>query len=241
MTYFDATLEAEPVSEQNTDPILPEDRFVFELIGFERSGPDQYHKNGGIKWTFLVFQEDGRTPFVFQDEQYQLWRTTNVNAAGKPLFTMGTQAHEWAQALLGRTLGPDDHFNISELRGKRMSSMVVWMPKRTKPNEKAATLASLRHVPASQDVAAPAARARVEEEAADAAINAMNQEANDADPDRVFALKKFDRKLAAAKKRKLPSLATFEEAHAAITTSTTAGEIDALVESLDDALDKMDD
>ncbi len=34
MTYFDSTLEAEPVAEQNLDPILPEERFVFELVGF---------------------------------------------------------------------------------------------------------------------------------------------------------------------------------------------------------------
>lgn len=146
MTYFDDSIAGAPVAERNTDPILPEERFIFELVGFERSAPDVYHKNGGIKWTFLTYDMDGR-PWEFQDEQYALWRTTNINKAGEPLFTIGTQAHDWAQALLGRKLGPDDHFNISELRNKRMSSQIVWESKKTKPSEKAAQLRSLRHVP----------------------------------------------------------------------------------------------
>lgn len=146
MAVFDPTLDAAPVAEQNTDPILPEDRFIFELVGFERSAPDQYHKNGGIKWTFRVWNMDG-TPFYFNNEHYDLWRTTNINAAGKPLFNIGTQAHDWASALLGRQLGIDEHFNVSEMAHKRFSAMVVWMPKKTKPGEKAATLASLRHIP----------------------------------------------------------------------------------------------
>lgn len=145
MTYFDDSIAGAPVAERNTDPILPEERFIFELVGFERSEPDQWHKNGGVKWTFRVYDMDGR-PFEFNDEHYELWRTTNVNKAGEPLFTIGTQAHEFAQALLGRKLGQDDHFNIAELRNKRMSSQIVWEPKKTKPSEKAAQLRSLRHV-----------------------------------------------------------------------------------------------
>ncbi len=160
MSVFDPTLDAAPIKEANTDPILPEERFVFELVGFERSEPDQYRKNGGVKWTFLVFDEDGH-PFEFKDAPYELWRNTDVNAQGKPLFNLGTQAHAWASALLGRTLGVDEHFAVSELRGKKMSAMVVWQPKRTKPGEKAATLAILRHVPVVTPVAsngtAPAA------------------------------------------------------------------------------------
>lgn len=146
MTYFDTSLSTAPVAERNTDPILPEERFIFELVGFERSGVDQWHKNGGIKWTFATYDIDGR-PWEFQDEHYMLWRTTNVNKAGEPLFTIGTQAHEWAEALLGRKLGFDDHVNVSELRNKRMSSMIVWENKKTKPGEKSAVLRSLRHVP----------------------------------------------------------------------------------------------
>jgi GH43 family beta-xylosidase len=157
MTYFDESIAGAPVAERNTDPILPEERFIFELVGFERSEPDQWHKNGGIKWTFATYDTDGR-PWEFQDEHYMLWRTTNVNKAGEPLFTIGTQAHEWAQALLGRKLGPDDHFNIAELRNKRMSSQIVWEPKRTKPTEKSAVLRSLRHVPVSPVGSATATR-----------------------------------------------------------------------------------
>lgn len=157
MTYFDDSIAGAPVAERNTDPILPEERFIFELVGFERSGPDQWHKNGGIKWSFLTYDMDGR-PWEFNDEHYELWRTTNVNKAGEPLFTIGTQAHEFAQALLGRKLGPDDHFNISELRNKRMSSQIVWEPKKTKPSEKAAVLRSLRHVPVAP-MGAPAGAA----------------------------------------------------------------------------------
>lgn len=156
MTYFDDSISGAPVAERNTDPVLPEERFIFELIGFERSAPDQYHKNGGIKWTFLTYDMDGR-PWEFNDEHYALWRTTNINKAGEPLFTIGTQAHEFAQALLGRKLGPDDHFNIAELRNKRMSSQVVWEPKKTKPSEKAAVLRSLRHVPVGPVTAGAAA------------------------------------------------------------------------------------
>lgn len=155
MTYFDDSIAGAPVAERNTDPVLPEERFVFELIGFERSAPDQWHKNGGIRWSFLTYDMDGR-PWEFNDEHYLLFRTTNVNKDGKPLFTIGTQAHEFAQALLGRKLGPDDHFSISELRNKRMSSQIVWEPKKTKPTEKAAVLKSLRHVPVGP-IGAPAA------------------------------------------------------------------------------------
>lgn len=156
MAVFDPSLDAAPVKEKNTDPILPEERFVFELIGFERSAPDQYHKNGGIKWTFAVMYENGQ-PFLFQDQPYELFRTTNTNAEGKPLFNIGTEPHEYAQALLGRPLGVDAHFAVSELRHKRMSAQVVWKPKKTKPGEKAATLAIFRHVPVST-AAAPAPR-----------------------------------------------------------------------------------
>jgi hypothetical protein len=231
MSYFDATLDAEPVAEQNNDPILPEERFVFELIGFERSEPDQWHKKGGIKWTFRTFLEDGITPFVFQDEQYQLWRTTNINKDGKPLFTIGTQAHDWAQALLGRSLGVDAHFSVSELRGKRMSSMVVWQPKKTKPGEKAATLASLRHVP----VGAPNGTNGT------GSKSAVEPDANSDDIDRALAIGKFEKKIERARKKNLPSLKTFTDAHAAIVATTTIGEIEAVIESLDDALDAMDD
>lgn len=160
MAVFDPSLDAAPVKEKNTDPILPEERFVFELIGFERSAPDQYHKNGGIKWTFAVYHENGQ-PFLFQDQPYELFRTTNTNAEGKPLFNIGTEPHEYAQALLGRPLGIDAHFSISELRNKRMSAQVVWKPKKTKPGEKAATLAIFRHVPGST-AAAPVSAPRPE-------------------------------------------------------------------------------
>jgi hypothetical protein len=242
MAYFDTTLELDPITEQQSTPVLPEERYVFELVGFERSEPDEFRKEGGIKWTWRVFEADGRTPFVFNEEQYLFIRTTNIDKkTRKPLFTVGSSANDWASALLGRTLSADAHFQVPELYGKRMSAMVVWKRQKRDASKWSIELASLRHVPTAPAASAPASRTRVEKEAADAAISAMNQEANGLDPDRVFALKKFDRKLAAAKRRKLPSLATFEEGHAAIVDTTTAGEIDALVESLDDALDKLDD
>lgn len=148
VAVFDATLDGAPVQEGNLDPILPEERFTLELIGFERSDPDQYRKNGGIKWTFAVFNADG-SPFMFQDEPYELWRTTNINASGQPIFNIGTQAHDWASALLGRTLGVDEKFSVSELRNKRMSAMVVWRNKKPPAQGKTFDLASLRHVPVS--------------------------------------------------------------------------------------------
>ncbi len=154
MTVFDTTLEAPAIQEGNLDPILPEERFVFELVGFERSGADQFRKNGGIKWTFNTWNADG-TPFEFQDEQYQLWRTTNINANGEPLFNIGTQAHDWACALLGRQLGVDEKFSVSELRNKRMSAMVVWRNKKPPAKGKTFDLASLRHVPVGGATAAP--------------------------------------------------------------------------------------
>ena len=147
MTYFDATLEAAPVAEQDYTPVLPEERHVFELIGFERSEPDQWRKDGGIKWTWRVFEADGVKPFVFQDEQYQFFRTTGLTRDGRPSFNVGTYANEWASAMLGRTLGTDADFKISELRGKRMSAMVVWEPQKSDPKKKTIKLASLRHVP----------------------------------------------------------------------------------------------
>lgn len=157
VTYFDQSLDFEPVAEQNTDPILPEERFTFELVGLERSEPDQYRKQGGIKWTFAVSYPNGE-PFIFQNEQYTLWRTTGVNANGRPLMNLGTQAHEWASALMGRTLGVDETLKVSQLRGKKMSAMVVWRPKKTKPKEKTADLASLRHIPTGEPEAQQAAR-----------------------------------------------------------------------------------
>lgn len=227
MTYFDATLETPPITEQNNDPILPEERHVFELIGFERSQPDQWRKDGGIKWTFLVFQEDGRTPFVFQDEQYQFFRTTGIDKQGRPVFSVGTYANEWASALLGRQLGVDSHFEISELRNKRMSAMVVWEKQRSDPTKKTIKLASLRHVPTGGRAAA-ASRAQVE---ADATVE---------DVDRALWLSKFEKKLERARKKKLPDLQVFEKAYASIDTAN-ATQIEGLVESLDAALDALDD
>lgn len=183
-SYFDDSIAGAPVAERNTDPVLPEERFIFELVGFERSAPDQYHKNGGIRWTFLTYDMDGR-PWEFNDEHYALWRTTNINKAGEPLFTIGTQAHEFAQALLGRKLGPDDHFNISELRNKRMSSQVVWEPKKTKPSEKAAVLRSLRHVPVAP---VGAATATPPERAPAGSVSA---DASDDDIDRALVITKI--------------------------------------------------
>lgn len=147
MAYFDATLDFAPVSIQSNDPVLPEDRFVFELVGLERSEPDQWRKNGGIRWTWRVFQDDGRTPFVFQDEQYQFFRTTGIDAKGQPSMSVGTYAYEWASAMLGRELGLDERLNPSELRGARMSAMVVWEKQKNDPTKKTIKLASLRHVP----------------------------------------------------------------------------------------------
>lgn len=149
MTYFDATLEAAPVAEMDYTPVLPEERHVFELIGFERSEPDQWRKDGGVRWTWRVFEADGVKPFVFQDEQYQFFRTTGLTRDGKPSFNVGTYANEWASAMLGRPLGTDADFKISELRGKRMSAMVVWEPQKSDPKKKTIKLASLRHVPAT--------------------------------------------------------------------------------------------
>lgn len=163
MTYFDDSLSFAPVAERNTDPILPEERFIFELIGLERSEPDQWRKQGGIKWTFRVLNMDG-SPFIFNDEPYELWRTTGVNANGTPLMNIGTQANDWASALLGRQLGVDDTLKVSELRGKRMSAMVVWRPKKTDPKSKTIDLASLRHVGTAVSSARPADPTTVSED-----------------------------------------------------------------------------
>jgi hypothetical protein len=232
--YFDQTLEAAPVEEQQSTPVIPEERHVFELVGFERSEPDQWRKDGGVKWSYRVFEADGRTPFVFQDEQYVFFRTTGLTRDGKPNFNIGTYANEWASALLGRDLGTDAKFSVSELRGKRMSAMVVWEPQRSDPKKKTIKLASLRHVPVeplTSPVATPEpAPVGV---APDASIDEI---------DRRTALVKFEKKLARAKKRGLPSLSTFQGAYDEMLVSkSSAGQIDAISESLDDALDKMDD
>ncbi len=51
---------------------------------------------------------------------------------------------------------------------------------------------------------------------------------------------KFEKKLERAKKRKLPSLKKFQEAYATFNTAT-ADEIEVVTESLDDAIDAMDE
>lgn len=229
MAYFDATLDFAPVTVQGSDPVLPEERFVFELIGLERSEPDQYRKNGGVRWTWRVFNEDGRTPFVFQDEQYLFFRTTGIDAKGKPVMSVGTFAYEWASAMLGRELALEERLNPSELRGARMSAMVVWEKQKTDPTKKTVKLASLRHVPpASTTAAAPASRAQVE---ADAAAE---------DIDKALAISKFEKKLERARKRKLPTLATFEAAYAEIGNAEIE-QVEQIIDNLDEALDAMDE
>lgn len=229
MTYFDSTLQMDPIKEQQYDPAIPEDRHVFELIGFERSQPDQWRKDGGIKWTWLVYEQDGRTPFIFNDEHYQFFRTTGIDKQGKPVFSVGTYANDWASALLGRPLDVDSHFDISELRGKKMSAMVVWEKQRTDPNKKTIKLASLRHVPTGATATtAPQSRAQVE---ADATVD---------DVDRALAVSKFEKKLERAKKKKLPNLQLFVSAYEVINTATEQ-EVNVLIDNIDDALDAMDD
>ena len=83
MTYFDTSLEAPRIEEQQSTPIIPEDRFIFELIGFEKSPPDQWRKDGGIKWTFRVYDMDGR-PFEFKDEHVAELRALTVGAITFP-------------------------------------------------------------------------------------------------------------------------------------------------------------
>lgn len=194
VAYFDTTLEAPRIEEQQSTPILPEDRFVFELIGFERSQPDQWRKDGGIKWTFRVFNMDG-SPFLFQDEQYEMWRTTGLTRDGRPNFNLGTYGNDWASALLGRELGVDANFSVSELRNRRMSAMVVWENQRSDPKKKTIKLASLRHVPVGgatngRAVTAPPLHP-AEQIAADA---------SDEDIDRALAVTKIQKSLARLKK-----------------------------------------
>lgn len=193
MTYFDATLDAAPITEQQNEPVLPEERHVFELIGFERSQPDQWRKDGGIKWTWRVFKEDGRTPFVFQDEQYQFFRTTGIDKQGKPVFSVGTYANDWASAMLGRPLGVDANFSVSELRGKRMSAMVVWENQKSDPKKKTIKLASLRHVfpegsNGTAQTAAPPARSAE-------TVRSVSADASDEDVDRALIVSKIQRSL----------------------------------------------
>lgn len=227
MAFFDATLDFAPVSVQGSDPVLPEDRFVFELIGLERSEPDQYRKNGGIKWTWRVFQSDGVTPFVFQDEQYQFFRTTGVDAKGKPTMSVGTYAYEWASAMLGRDLGIDERLNPGELRGARMSAMVVWEKQKNDPTKKSVKLASLRHMPKTGTVQ-PQQQSRAQVEA----------NATVADVDRALAITKFEKKLDRARKRKIASLQVFEDAYGEIDKANTE-QIEAWTDNLDDELDAL--
>jgi hypothetical protein len=155
MTYFDNTLTIDKIEEMDSTPVLPEERHIFELIGFERSAPDQWRAEGGIKWTWLVYKEDGQ-PFIFQDEQYQFFRTTGLTRNGRPNFNVGTFANAWASALLGRDLGVDADFSIGDLHRKRMSAMVVWEPQKSDPKKKTIKLASLRHAPVAAGAARPA-------------------------------------------------------------------------------------
>lgn len=204
MTYFDDTLTIDKIEELDSTPVLPEERFVFELIGFERSGPDEYHKDGGIKWTFLVFNEDGRTPFLFQDEQYQFFRTTGLTRDGRPNFNVGTFANEWASAMLGRQLGVDGQFAVSELRGKRMSAQVTWKPQRSNPKKKSIVLAVLRHVPVGAGAAPAPTRAQSE-------ATAVAAQADD-DLSREIVIAELTNAVKTAKKFGVPAYQTFQDA-----------------------------
>lgn len=159
MSYWhDDSLKAEPVTEHQSTPVLPEERHVFEFLGLKRTEPDEYRKEGGIGWAWKVFLEDGRTPFVFDNEQYVFKRTTNHDRKTRnPLFTLGTDANDWASALLGRTLGVDAVFDPNDMVGKRMSAMVIWERQKRDKTKWTTKLASLRHVPAAASPSAPAA------------------------------------------------------------------------------------
>lgn len=157
MVTFDTSLDFAPIEVANTDPILPEDRFIFELIGLERSEPDQWRKEGGVKWTFLTFNADG-SPFMFKEEQYQLFRTIGLDKKGRPNINQGTQGYDWACALAGKELSVGEKPRVADLLHKRMSAMVVWEKQRSDPTKKTIKLASLRHVPTGS---APAVAAQV--------------------------------------------------------------------------------
>jgi hypothetical protein len=226
VTYFDDTLTLDPITEQQSTPILPEERHIFELVGFERSEPDQWRKEGGIKWTFNVYDENGR-PFEFKDEQYQFYRTTNVDKKTlKPLFTVGYSANDWASALLGRTLGVDANFSVSELRGKRMSAMVVWERQKQDKTKWSVKLSSLRHVPVAP-LGTPS-RAQV------------SADPSSEDVDRALAVSRFEKKLERAKKKNIPGLQTFTDAYAAIDQAARL-QIEAWIENIDDEIDALDD
>lgn len=231
MTVFDDALTLDPITEQQSTPILPEERHVFELIGFERSEPDQWRKEGGIRWTFLVFQEDGRTPFVFNDEQYQMWRTTNIDKKTlKPLFTVGYSANEWASALLGRTLGVDANFSVSELRNKRMSAMVVWERQKQDKTKWSVKLASLRHVPVTPASSANGTSPRP-------ATGQVSAEPSDEDVDRALTVAKIEKSLTRLKKL---DTAAGAKAQAAVDASNLDGallaDLDILAEQISAAV-----
>ncbi len=187
MTYFDTSFAPDAIEEVQSTPVLPEERHIFELIGFERSAPDKYHAGGGVKWSFLVYNEDG-SPFIFDDEHYVFIRTTGLTRAGKPNFNIGTYANTWASALLGRELGVDADFAISELHMKRMSAMVIWEPQREDPKKKSIKLASFRHV--------PVAMAGTNGTAPKPAATQVSADPADDEIDRALAVTKIEKSLA---------------------------------------------
>jgi hypothetical protein len=229
---FDTSIDAAPIQEGNLDPILPEERFILELIGFERSGPDQFRKDGGFKLTFAVFNMDG-SPFEFKDEPYELWRTIDKDRNGQPVFNLNTQAHDWASALLGRTLGVDDKFSVSELRNKRMSAMVVWRNKRPPAKGKTFDLASLRHVPVGP-VQAPVSKP---------APGQVTADATDDEIDRALLVGKLQKQIARLAKLDADEGARAEAAVAKFDLDTTPlAAIQNLLDRAQTAIQKaMDD
>jgi hypothetical protein len=229
MTYFDATLEPAEIHEQDTTPVLPEERHVFELVGFERSEPDQWRKEGGIRWTWLVFEADGKKPFLFQDEQYTFIRTTGLTRDGRPNMNVGTYANEWASALLGRPLGTDAQFSVSDLRNKRMSAMVVWEPQKSDPKKKTIKLASLRHVPVT------GASAKRD-------VTTVPAEPSDDDVDRALSVQGLRKSIARLKKLDAEQGAAAQHAMDASELDTAPlSEIDDLWSSVKAAIEKAMD
>ena len=227
MTYFDDTLTAAPVSEMDYTPVLPEERHVFELIGFERSEPDQWRKDGGIKWTWRVYEADGVKPFIFQDSQYEFFRTTGLTRDGRPSFNVGTYANEWASAMLGRPLGTDADFKISELRGKRMSAMVVWEPQKSDPKKKTIKLASLRHVPVGGSSAAKKD------------VTTVSADPTEDDVDRALSVNGLKKSIARLKKLDAEAGAAAQHAYDASDLDTAPlSDIDELWSSVKEAIQK---
>lgn len=209
--------------------IVPEGRYTMHLTRLEKAPPSDFNPEAGprIKWVFGLYDQQGER-FRFNGEDYEFFRTTSTKNSPRAF------ARQYTEALLGRRLNDGEVPPLRTLVGRKMSGLISYGPSDVDPTKEVLKLSSLRPV---ADQAAPEPQQPAAPKPAPGQIAA---DASDEDIDRALAISKLGKKLDRARRKKLPTLKTFEDAYAVIDEATLES-IENITDNLDQALDAMDD